>query len=272
MNPQDWPDLVYTYGPYALLPLLLLWVAPRQTKQFLQCRRDDSAQQGLCALVAVICWISAFYLVGVIVSRWPPKTVYEGSLGIHSYPAKFFSASTGFFVHQTAMPGAVERRSRWAYTVVSEEPRTEDFMFTFQWGPGESDYSDLYMPPALLKAGRLDLSRDDQNPGGLLYDDDNDPDTPGIPFRTAAVPPSRPAIGSVDFAIGTAHADIVVAVERINESLLIEWLNSPDSYWRAQGRGQLRNFTKEELARLLARDDLPDRARRQINEELTRRR
>lgn len=277
MDPQNWPDLVYTYGPYALLPLLLLWVAPRQTKQFLACKKSERAKQVLCGAVAAACWAAGFVAVGYVVLRWPPRQVYAGDLGIHKEPAKFIPVDPGFFVQRTALAAGGGGRSNWSYLVVTDNPaENREFWFTLQWDKGPEDYTDCVMPLSLLKARKIDFRADGDRPGVLLYDHDADPATPPEPFDCESPAPSTAASGGAIFAIGSAHAQAPAPApaplqSRMSEDRLVSWLNSPDPYWRAQGRRQLRGYGPQELRRLLERDDLGDAARRQIQRELARR-
>lgn len=272
MDPQNWPDLIYTYGPYALLPLLLLWVAPRQTKQFLACKKEDRVKQALCAAVAVACWAAGFVAAGYVVLHWPPKEVYAGSLGIHKDPAKFIAVSPGFFVQRTALPDGAER-SNWDYTVVTDNPAEDsEFRFTLQWDEHLEHYTDCIMRLSLLKQHKINLRANGDAPGVLLYDDDADSDTPPIPFDCDPPAHVNADTGGGIFGIGTAHAQTTVPVQnRVDDDRLVRWLNSSDPYWRAQGRGQLRNYGIEELRRLLQRNDLNDAGRKQIERELSRR-
>ena len=274
MDPQSWPDLVYTYGPYALLPLLLLWVAPRQTKQFLGCKKDDRVKLVLCGAVAVACWAAGFVAVGYVVKRWPPKEVYAGDLGIHRDPAKFIPVDPGFFVQRTALRDGAGRSS-WGYLVVTDNPAEDrQFLFTLQWDDDLEHYTDCAMPLSLLKERKIDLRSGAGRPGVLLYDHDADPATPPEPFDCESAAPADAEAGGAVFAIGSAHADAPApapARNRIGDDRLISWLNSPDPYWRAQGRGLLRGYSTQELRQLLQRTDLGNAARRQIRKELDRR-
>jgi len=272
MDPQNWPDLVYTYGPYALLPLLLLWVAPRQTKQFLACKKEDRVKQALCAGVAIACWAAGFVAAGYVILRWPPKEVYAGSLGIHKDPAKFIAVDPGFFVQRTALPDGAER-STWDYTVVTNNPAEDrEFRFTLQWDEDLEHYIDCIMPLSLLKQRKVNLRASVEAPGVLLYDHDANSDTPPEPFDCDPATPVHADAGGAIFGIGIAHAQAPMPVQnQADDDRLVRWLNSSDPYWRAQGRGLLRNYSTQDLRRLLQRTDLIDAARRQIERELARR-
>jgi hypothetical protein len=52
---------------------------------------------------------------------------------------------------------------------------------------------------------------------------------------------------------------------------IVEALVSPNSYFQVQGREKLRTVPEEVLEELLAQQNLPDKARQQIEEELKQR-
>jgi hypothetical protein len=72
---EKWVNLLFTYGPYAVLALFALWVAPRQTKLFLGCVRDGAAARTLCGAVAAGSWLIVAAMVVLIWRSWPPDRV-----------------------------------------------------------------------------------------------------------------------------------------------------------------------------------------------------
>src|SRR4051812_40148225 len=90
MDPRTWVDQLFTYGPYAVLALFVLWVAPAQLKAFRQGARGSPTQQAVSGFVTIGCWLIVFAMVYYIYLFWPPRTVYLGSLGTHPASAQFF--------------------------------------------------------------------------------------------------------------------------------------------------------------------------------------
>ena len=66
MDINSWIELLYKYGPYALLVLFVFWVAPKQTKLFLQCKEKD--KKLLCGGFAVASWTVIVVMTGSLQS------------------------------------------------------------------------------------------------------------------------------------------------------------------------------------------------------------
>ncbi len=119
MEPKNWVDLLFTYGPYAELALFVLWVAPKQTKLFLACDRSDSAKCRVTGGIVAACWLVILVMVWFVYSSWPPRTIYTGSLGIHTEDIVF--TTTDEYLYVTAIPiGIGGGRFEWKYVIVAE--------------------------------------------------------------------------------------------------------------------------------------------------------
>jgi hypothetical protein len=267
MDPRSWVDQLFSYGPYAVLALFALWVAPTQLKSFRQIPRGNRAQLLVGGFVAMACWAIVFAMVFYIYMFWPPRTVYLGSFGSQPAEAQFFSQTPQLYVSSKPAGG---NRLRWDYAIVTDVYQQADnaFSFTYQWGSGAEDYRDFSLPLSLLKKQRIDLSADPDHPGELYYNDNNDPSAPRRPLGMLARggAPAKPSNNAA--FITRAHAQPRPA---ISQAVLIDWLASPNPNLRAQARAQLRQLSPEELKQLLQNSGLPAITRDQINDELRRR-
>jgi hypothetical protein len=275
MDPRSWVDQLFTYGPYAVLALFVLWVAPAQLKAFLQGPRGSPVQQVVSGFVTVGCWLIVFAMVAYIYLFWPPRTVYLGSLGIHPGEAQFASRAPKLFLTARHMGG---NRLRWDYVVVSDAgpggtgSDDEAFEFTYQWTLDPNNQADFALSRSDLKKRRIDLKPDPERREVLLYDDDNNPGTPPRQFprlagaRPAAVPATQVALAAA--VVTAAHAE---TRQPIDKRVLVDWLSSPAGYLRSQGRGQLRQLSTDELRQLQQTPGLSAPAREQIDAEVNRR-
>jgi hypothetical protein len=276
MDPRSWVDQLFTYGPYAVLALFALWVAPAQLKAFRQGPHGSPLQQMVSGFVTVGCWLIVFAMVFYIYLFWPPRTVYLGSLGTHPGEAQFISRAPKLFVSARPMGG---NRLRWDYVVVSDARpggagnEDEAFEFTYQWTLNANNQADFSFLRSDLKKRRIDLKADPERPEVLLYDDDDNSTTPPRPLprlagaRPAAVPAMAAALASA--VVAAAHAE---TRQPIDKPVLLDWLSSPAGYLRAQGRGQLRQLSSDELRQLQQTPGLNATAREQIDAEVSRRR
>ncbi len=272
MDPRSWADQLYTYGPYAVLALFVLWVAPAQLKAFRQGPSNNRTQQAVGGFVAIGCWLIVFAMVYYIYLFWPPRTVYLGSLGVHRDNVQFFPQTPELFVSSLTVDGG--KALKWDYVIVTDSRQTgaggapDRFDFAYQWGPGEDNYTDLSLPRSLLQKRRIDAYPDPDHPNMLVYDDDSDPVAPrkALPIagvRVAAMPATFAAV------VATAHAQ---ARTPTDNSALLEWLASPNANLRAQARAQMRQISTDQLRQLLQTPALSAGAREQINAELGNRR
>ena len=264
MEPQKWAELLYTYGPYAVLAIFL-WVAPRQLKAWRQLHSKNQSQQIAHGFAAIGSWLIVFIAVFFIYLNWPPITVYAGSLGVYeAEPAKFFSQSPYLYIKSTPTP---DGRLNWEYVVVIHQPaEAGEFGFTYQWGADKKEYGDFTLLLDELKQGHVKVTDDPGQPGKLFYHGDS-PATPKRPLETAdATRFTTPTAETAGF-ITAAHAQ-----QRPATDVLLKWLDSSDANVRAQARAQLRQLSPAELTQLLSAPGLSDFARDQIQTQLRSRR
>jgi hypothetical protein len=268
MDPRTWVDQLFTYGPYAVLALFVLWVAPAQLKAFRQAPPGNRTQQLVSGFIAVGCWLIVFGMVYYIYLFWPPRTVYLGSLGTHRVGALFFSQTPQLFIASHPLEGSNDR-FRWEYAIVTDPHNSEKtFEFAYQWGPNDDDHADFSFPLDVLQKRRINLRPEPGHPENLVYDDDGNPATPPKTLqRITRAPAPRLRIAHAGM-IGAAHAETRQAVDK---SVIIEWLASSNPNVRAQARAQLRKTSTEELRQMLQTTGLSATARQQIEAELKHR-
>ena len=262
MDPRDWVDQLFTYGPYAVLALFILWVAPNQTKIFLDCPREHPRRQLFCLTVAAASWAVVLVMIGYISINWPPKVVYEGRFGTHDGVVEFLSVSDGFFVSQKEING----RLYWSYVIIEKTlyDENQDFQFTHQWGLGINEYKDYRISQVALKKTKINFESDPENSSILRYDHDNDINTPSEIYTLEAN--ASTTLDNLNFIGARAYAQ---APEQ--NAFLVEWLVSPNANLRAHARAQLRTMSSEAVQQLLNLPNLSDIARQQIEDELRRR-
>lgn len=268
-DPQTWVHQLYTYGPYAILALFVFWVAPRQTNAFLKITRSDSLKRLFSAALAILCWLVVGSMVVYILKSWPPQLVYRGYLGTHDTSAEFVPVSDDFFLATKGLSPNLER-FRWEYAVVStslEPDRRGSFEFTYYWGDEPTD-SDIYeIPLDLLRDRRIDLHRDDERVGGLLWDHDNDADTAMVAYKPMESGPGDDT-ASADGGWLSAYAQ---ENDQVDTRALLNGLESSNRYVQARAKRHLRRLSDDELEELLRDPRLDEQAEMQIEKELERR-
>jgi len=260
MDLSNWVELLFKYGPYAVLALFALWVAPRQTRQFIECKARDQGTRYLCGGVAIGSWSIVVLMVAFVYGAWSPRTVYTGSLGTHGDDVQFIPIHREFYISTQPRP---DGRLTWNYAIVAElGNENEPYEFTYVWGAGEAEYTDYAIAPELLKQGPLRLAAGKGDRSVLLYDDDRDPQTPAQPFPVIARAHTAPKGFSTWMA--------AYAAEPAGQ----EWVRALDSknpYFQAQGRSHLRKLSNNELRAAMRTDGLSKRARRSMSKEMKRR-
>ncbi|HEY6256363.1 MAG TPA: hypothetical protein VIY51_11290 [Xanthobacteraceae bacterium] len=271
MDPRSWVDQLFTYGPYAVLALFVLWVAPAQMKAFRQVPSENRIQQAVSGFITIGCWLIVFAMVYYIYRFWPPRTVYLGSLGTHPSQVLLLTETPELFISSRPLPG---NRLKWDYVIVTDSRQTDaggagdNFAFAYQWGPAADEAMDFSLPRSLLQKHRIDVYPDPDHPHVLVYDDDGDPARPRK---------SLPIAGTQIAALPTTQAALVAAAYAqphpiIDNSVILEWLASPNANLRAQARAQLRQISPDQLRQLLQAPALSATAHDQINAELANRR
>ena len=260
MDLQKWPELLYIYGPYAIV-VFFVAVMLYLIRQWHKDPPKDQAQKLLYVLYILGSGIIVSIGIGFIFVNWPPTTIYRGSLGVYAAePTKFFSVSSELFIKSTPTS---DGRLQWEYVVVVRQPaEVGEFDFAYQWGPGTKEEQDYKLELTELKRGHTKVKPDPDQPGKLFYDS-GDPEAPKRPMQIADVKGLSKPIAPSGILVAVANAQ-----ERLRTNILLNWLDSSDPNLRAQARAQLRQLSPGELRQLLSFQGLSDSARQQIDAQL----
>ena len=256
MQPSDWIEQLFTYGPYAVLALFVLWVAPRQTRQFIACEAQDVGSRLLCGGIAVGCWLVVVTMVWFIYHAWSPRTAYTGSLGTYAEEVEFVPAHPNFFI---ATQLRTDGRLTWKFAIVADLRSNEPFEFTYVWGREETEYTDYKIESELLRRGPLRIMANPDDPRVLFYET-GDSGNSHQPLATAVA--SRAIEQTAMGSWMAAHAQ---------EPPERHWLRAFDSnnrYFQAQARHKIRRLSDRDLRTLSQRSNLSKKARDAVNREL----
>ncbi len=252
MDPTSWADLLFTYGPYGVLALFGLWIAPRQTKLFLSSDRQDKIAHSLSGGIAAVTWLVVVGMVWFIYSSWPPKQVYEGEFGKHGEDTQFYPSHPDFFIGTSSTAGG--NRLLWKFVIVTRTGKVGDeevYSFTRSLNGKFYDYE---IPVRLLKERKLRLFSTRNNPGALFYDDDGDRSTDPIEYEATYVRVMQKA----------APGWLDVYAQENKEQQVIQQLRSPNPFFQAQGRAQLRYIPSAKLPSMIDSEDTPPEVRHQL--------
>jgi hypothetical protein len=258
MNPNEWVSQLFAYGPYAVLVLFVFWVAPNQTKVFLECNDPkDKLKRSLCGGIALVCWIVVVLMVVFIYRNWPPLTVYQGDLGRRKANIEFKTSSEHLYLSQSDLQG--DSTVQWNFAVIDKSNPDPNTKYRFAYSlNGEIKYYALMSKD--LMAGYNTISIDPNNPRKLNI-------TSNANGKALVLEPI--ARNEPDFL---PKEEWMTAFAEANDyQYIVEALVSPNSYFQVQGREKLRTVPEEVLEELLAQQNLPDKARQQIEEELKQR-
>ena len=259
MEPEKWIEQLFTYGPYAAV-VLFLSVALYLLKIWRQVQAKDRVQLVVYGFYTFASWLIVAIAAWYIYLNWPPTMVYAGSMGIHEAEGVNFTSNSPYlFVKSTPTP---DGRHRWEYVVVIRQPaETEEYEFTYQWGPAREQFGDYRLQLAELKQGHTRLTED---PGHALFYDTGGSaaDRRPVPQLAESNRSPRP-IAYAGLFIAAASAQ-----ERMRTDVLLKWLDSSDPSLRSQARAQLRKLSPDDLHALLSSPGLSDFARQQIEAQL----
>ncbi|MBL6998301.1 MAG: hypothetical protein ISR73_00475 [Gammaproteobacteria bacterium] len=255
---EHWIELLFSYGPYAVFVLLVFLIAPKQTKIFLSCDKQDKVCRTLCGGVAVGCWILVAVMASAILYSWPPKLVYEGSLGRHSDDVIFFPGENLFLTTSDLRDGLLE----WRYVVVVNNlnpgHKQSEFFLRHRWGEGDQQFKDYEIALSDFASGTFNLKSDPQDPSVLLHDNEV---FARVSHHSQAQ--QNASSSSVEYWFAA------YAQEPENFPMLINSLNSRNPHFQTQATRELHSLSNTELKSLMS--TAGGSAQSQIKLELQRR-
>lgn len=152
----SWPELIFRFGPYAILALFVLWVAPRASKRMSDLTKTAPKAVRVSATVTLVAsWSVVLIMVAYVLFKWSPVRVYDGSLGVLKQSEQIYPLDENVYVKMegTQAPG----RERWHFVLVDNERNLKKegkIHFTYYWGRGENEYTDYAIPVAEILDGR----------------------------------------------------------------------------------------------------------------------
>lgn len=257
INLEVWPELIFKFGPYAILALFVLWVAPRASKRMQNITRTAPKAVRVSATATLIAsWAVVLVMVAFVLFKWSPVQVYDGELGVLKHTAKIYPLDDNLYVkvEGTQAPN----REKWHFVLVDRESALDEAEyadFTYYWGHKDHEYTDYSIPIKIIVAGKVKnfrFTRRDAEAAYVWSGGD-------WQVASAATIPQPIAINW--------HWD-VYAEKGLQE--LAEELISPNRVVRAKARKELRSLSEQDLKQLEEMSNDPN-LMRQINSEKARR-
>ncbi|MCK5640157.1 MAG: hypothetical protein KAJ19_05150 [Gammaproteobacteria bacterium] len=251
INIEAWPELLMSYGPYAVLILFALVVAPRASK-----RVRDMAEHAPKAVhitttaVMVGTWSIVLLLVVYILFQWSPTRVYVGNLGVLNSQDKIYPLVDNMYlkVEGTQAP----KREKWSFVIVSSQDALKDSQhieFTHYWGASDDDYTDYLLPVGAIQNGTVHdfrlLSPEQRQAGELYTWSDNQ-------WRVALLTPEPSTEPLTKKGINwgwNAYADSHQKTQQELHELVID-LQSVNRAMQANARREVRTLSNEQLQEL----------------------
>ncbi|MBD3670223.1 MAG: hypothetical protein HUJ29_05560 [Gammaproteobacteria bacterium] len=259
LNAEAWPELIFNFGPYAILVLFILWVVPRATKRTSELSKAAPKLVRYSALTTlVVSWAVVLVMVGYVLFQWSPVRVYEGALGVLWQSEKIYPLNDNVYVK---VGGAnVPNRESWKFVLVDRERSLDEkamLGFTYYWGEQEREYTDYLIPVGLIiDNGINDFNFTRKEPETVFTWTDG---------QWALARYSEP-VNRLAFDWGwQAHAADEEQLKSIAEQL-----SSPNRVNKAEGRMDMRKLSEEDL-KSLKRLSTDESAQHQIELELERR-
>lgn len=147
-NPEEWPQLIYDFGPYGLLVLMVMIIIWAH-KRIPGISDSVPTWKKITAMLAVgMSWSIFALLAGYIVINWPPTKVYEGQLGMLNYSEKICPLDSNLYVKAEGIHGT--DKERWSFALVdkgkneNKESGTADFIYF--WGKSDNEYTEYMIP------------------------------------------------------------------------------------------------------------------------------
>ncbi|MGD8380257.1 MAG: hypothetical protein PVI37_04700 [Gammaproteobacteria bacterium] len=246
VNLQSWPDLLLSYGPYAILALFVLWVVPRSSKR-MQAVTENAPpfMQATASAAVVISWVVVLAMVAYVLVKWSPVRVYSGQLGVLKQNEQIYPLDDNIYVKVSGIE--IPGRERWQFVLVGKERninRDGDADFTYYWGDGPNDYTDYIIPIASIVDGAPRKFRFTKKDPEKVYRWENQ-------RWEVAIGPIHTQSQNLFGPGWTAYA----ADQPPNLSKIRSELASPNRVLRAEGRKALRSLSDGQLAALKAMAD-----------------
>ncbi len=273
---NDVTTLLWDYGPYAVLALFALWLAPRRTQVFMACSDAPAAKLKLrvCASIALTCWAVVGVMVWCIYSNWSPSRTFVGTLGVFGQNAEFIPTDGDIYISVDGNRDQGLANLIWKYAVVVDRSAKnlgdKQFLFRYYWKPHSPENNLYALKLSQLEQRSVNFKADKNDPSKLLWDDDGDPKTLPVPYPVVASTQAGTSHFADGLFISTAHAEERM-LDAARAQTLLNALDSSNRFFQAQAQDRLRTLSPTDLQRLLSEPALTSGARQQIDHELQKR-
>jgi len=266
-NVESGAALLISYGPYAVLALFALVIAPYLTKQCYRIK-GKGFNKILSGSIACGAWLVVVAMVAYITIAWAPDKVYIGKIGKLDPAMNVFSdppTGTELFIKNDGDRGG---KNAWGYALISSkniENKNNCAAFTVSWTVGKTEHSvDFEVPVSVLMTGQnikvsFKSHGPNQNTEGdvFIYRDGN--------WSTKGRCEKEIVEASPGF-FRTAYAADQATLNKISSGL-----QSSNSATRSQARKKMRRLSKSELKQLKGMLPPGSSAQNVVNKELARR-
>lgn len=249
LNIEAWPELLMEFGPYAVLILFALLVAPRASKRLRDvAEHAPKAVRMSAAAVVIGSWSVVLLMVVYVIFQWSPIRVYEGSLGVLSSQDKIYPLVDNLYlkVEGTQAP----KREKWAFVVVSREDALSDdqhIEFSHYWGTNDTNYADYVLPVSAIKNGAVRefrLVSSEQRKAGAIYTWINNQWS----LELASI--SEPTTGDgINWGLN-AYADTPQVKSKQQLQQIVTGLQSVNRVTQARARRDMRTLSNQQLQEL----------------------
>lgn len=232
-----WPELIFKFGPYAILALFVLWVTPRASKRMQDITKTAPKAVRVSATVTLVAsWAVVLVMVAYVLFKWSPVRVYDGSLGVLKQSEQVYPLDENVYVKMegTQAPG----REKWRFVLVDSEShlnKEDKVHFTYYWGSGDEQYTDYSIPVAVILEGKTTDFHLSKKKAEMEYTwkDGN--------WKLAEYAPENKSL-AFNWS-WNAYADD--KLQKISEKLA-----SPNRVTRAEARKDMRELSMQELQQL----------------------
>lgn len=141
---EQWPKILFTYGPFALL-ILFVFVIEKKTRTALG---DGDVPKRLSVSLYVLNWLVIFLLGGAVTYLWivtnlPREAMIEGTLENLSDQQKVYSESANLYLARHYSPG--KNRYGYDWRLISPKPLLDGTTETLYITQGSDDNSRSFM-------------------------------------------------------------------------------------------------------------------------------
>lgn len=139
---KDGAELLLSYGPYAVLALFALLIAPLLTRQCIKIE-GEGFDKKLSGGIACGSWLVVVAMITFVTLTWPPTEVHDGTIGILDSNMEVVSiphTEVDIYIKSNDV-GTKSRKNTWNYAMLVKnriENKNKCARFNVSWN-GEND-------------------------------------------------------------------------------------------------------------------------------------